>query len=133
MAKQRFVCLNLEGNGAGDPEVRRAAAEAVRRLQPDIVLRQEIVRGDKRGHTVFDEQCRALDMQGVLGSGSCTVILFNPRHLNLVRDWSIELAACREYWARFGAYREAEALGNKADEQFTRAKNEPFTPVAVVA
>ncbi|MEU9708372.1 hypothetical protein AB0E21_07120 [Streptomyces sp. NPDC047967] len=113
--------------------VRRAAAEALRRLQPDVVLRQEMFHGDRRGHTIFDEQGRALDMQGVLGSGSCTVILFNPRHLNLVRDWSMEVAACRKYWARFGAYREAEALGNLADEQFPRAENEPFTPVAVVA
>ncbi|MDX3376492.1 endonuclease/exonuclease/phosphatase family protein [Streptomyces sp. ME02-6991-2A] len=88
MATLRFVCWNLERNGAGDPEIRRAAAETLRSLQPDIVLRQEMFRADERGHTIFNEQCRALDMQGVLGPGACTAILFNPRRLNLVRDWS---------------------------------------------
>ncbi|MFB8124423.1 endonuclease/exonuclease/phosphatase family protein [Streptomyces bacillaris] len=88
MTQLRIVCWNLERNGAGDPEIRRAAAETLRRLQPDIVLRQEMFRADERGHTIFNEQCRELDMQGVLGSGACTAILFNPRRLNLVRDWS---------------------------------------------
>ncbi|MFW3463964.1 hypothetical protein ACN24K_27780 [Streptomyces microflavus] len=45
-------------------------------------------RADERGHTIFNEQCRELDMQGVLGPGACTAIFFNPRRLNLVRDWS---------------------------------------------
>ncbi len=78
MAQLRFVCWNLERNGAGDPEIRRAAAETLRRLQPDIVFRQEMFRADERGHTIFNEQCRELDMQGVLGPGACTAILFNP-------------------------------------------------------
>ncbi|MEU3001311.1 endonuclease/exonuclease/phosphatase family protein [Streptomyces sp. NPDC006995] len=88
MAQLRFVCWNLERNGAGDPEIRRAAAETLRRLQPDIVLRQEMFRADERGHTIFNEQCRELDMQGVLGPGACTAILFNPRRFHLLRDWS---------------------------------------------
>ncbi|WP_308251134.1 nucleoside phosphorylase [Streptomyces anulatus] len=45
-------------------------------------------RADERGHTIFNEQCQALDMRGVLGPGSCTAILFNSRRLDLVRDWS---------------------------------------------
>lgn len=88
MAQLRFVCWNLERNGAGDPEIRRAAAETLRRLQPDIVFRQEMSRADERGHTIFNEQCRELDMQGVLGTGACTAILFNLRRFHLVRDWS---------------------------------------------
>ncbi|MFE7338119.1 endonuclease/exonuclease/phosphatase family protein [Streptomyces griseus] len=88
MAKLTFLCWNLERNGVGDPEVRRAAAEVLSRFQPDIVLRQEMFRADERGHTIFNEQCRSLGMQGVLGLGSCTAILFNPRRFNLVRDWS---------------------------------------------
>ncbi|MEU3051765.1 endonuclease/exonuclease/phosphatase family protein [Streptomyces griseus] len=88
MARLRIVCWNLERNGADDPEIRRAAAKTLRRLQPDIVLRQEMFRADERGHTIFNEQCRSLDMQGVLGPGSCTAVLFNPRRFNLVRDWS---------------------------------------------
>ncbi|MFJ6805757.1 endonuclease/exonuclease/phosphatase family protein [Streptomyces anulatus] len=88
MAKLTFVCWNLERNGVGDPEIRRTAAETLRRLRPDIVLRQEMFGADERGHTIFNEQCRDLDMQGVLGPGSCTAILFNPRRFHLVRDWS---------------------------------------------
>lgn len=88
MAKLTLVCWNLEQNGKGNPEVRRAASEALRRLQPDIVLRQEMGDADARGHTIFHDQCRALDMQGVLGPASCTAVFYNPSRLDLVRDWS---------------------------------------------
>ncbi|MFD8062555.1 endonuclease/exonuclease/phosphatase family protein [Streptomyces cyaneofuscatus] len=83
-----LVCWNFERNGKGDPALRRAGDEILRRLQPDIVLRQEMGDADAKGHTVFHEQCQALGMRGVLGPGSCTAILYNPSRFDLVRDWS---------------------------------------------
>ncbi|MFD3905715.1 endonuclease/exonuclease/phosphatase family protein [Streptomyces sp. CB04723] len=84
------VCWNLERNGKGDPDVRRTADEILRRLKPDIVLRQEMLGADSRGHTVFNEQCQALGMRGVLGPGACTAIFYNPEQFELVRDWSTD-------------------------------------------
>lgn len=84
------VCWNLERNGKGDPDIRRAADEILRRLEPDIVLRQEMLGADARGHTVFNEQCQALGMRGVLGPGACTAIFYNPEQFELVRDWSTD-------------------------------------------
>ncbi|CAO0836964.1 hypothetical protein SMICM17S_06201 [Streptomyces microflavus] len=85
-----MVCWNLERNGKGDPDIRRAADEILRRLEPDIVLRQEMLGADARGHTVFNEQCQALGMRGVLGPGACTAIFYNPEQFELVRDWSTD-------------------------------------------
>ncbi|MFE7483400.1 DUF6082 family protein [Streptomyces sp. NPDC057552] len=59
--------------------------------------------------------------------------LVTARQLELYADKLMEVAACREYWARFGAYRAAEVLGNKTDEQFTRVVNEAFSRVTMVA
>ncbi|MCA1269603.1 endonuclease/exonuclease/phosphatase family protein [Streptomyces sp. 7G] len=90
MTKLTVVCWNFERNGKGDPAVRRAADEILRRLEPDIVLRQEMLGADAKGGTVFNEQCQALGMRGVLGPGACTAIFYNPDEFDLVRDWSTD-------------------------------------------
>ncbi|GGY78024.1 DUF6082 family protein [Streptomyces anulatus] len=59
--------------------------------------------------------------------------LVTDRQLCLYADKLMESAAARAYWARYGEHREAEALGKKTDEQFTRAMNEAFTRATMVA
>ncbi|MFD7124256.1 MULTISPECIES: DUF6082 family protein [Streptomyces] len=59
--------------------------------------------------------------------------LVTDRQLVLYADKLMESAAARAYWARFGEHREAEALGNETDEQFTRVMNEAFTRATMVA
>lgn len=52
--------------------------------------------------------------------------LATGRQLALYADKLMDNADCRDYWKQFGAYREAEALGNKIDERFTRAVSDAF-------
>ncbi|QWQ45149.1 peptide transporter permease SapC [Streptomyces sp. YPW6] len=59
--------------------------------------------------------------------------LVTDRQLVLYADKLMESAAACAYWARFGEHREAEALGKKTDEQFTRVMNEAFTRATMVA
>ncbi|MYU02162.1 MULTISPECIES: DUF6082 family protein [unclassified Streptomyces] len=47
--------------------------------------------------------------------------LVTRRQLALYADDLMTHATCRDYWERFGSYRESEALGNKRDETFNRA------------
>ncbi|MFD4763225.1 hypothetical protein ACFWOJ_31550 [Streptomyces sp. NPDC058439] len=82
------VCWNFENNGKGDPARRAAGADLLRRLAPDLAFRQELWDADANGHKIFNEQTRALGLQGVLGPGSCTAVFYNPTRFSVVRDWA---------------------------------------------
>ncbi|MGC5264028.1 endonuclease/exonuclease/phosphatase family protein [Streptomyces cyaneofuscatus] len=82
------VCWNFENNGKGRPDLRAAGADLLRRLAPDIALRQELWDADAHGHKIFNEQTRALGLQGVLGAESCTAVFYNPAKFSVVRGWA---------------------------------------------
>ncbi|MEU7159216.1 endonuclease/exonuclease/phosphatase family protein [Streptomyces chrestomyceticus] len=81
------VNWNLELNGKNDPELRRAAQEKVKALKPDLLTRQEMWGADADGHTLFNDDKRALGLEGELGPDSCTAIFYTPRLFAPVRDW----------------------------------------------
>ncbi|MGW1158911.1 endonuclease/exonuclease/phosphatase family protein [Streptomyces sp. NPDC002519] len=83
-----LVCWNFENNGKSDPQRRRAGDELLRSLNPDLVFRQELWDAGSNGSVIFNEQARALELQGVLGEGSCTALFYNPEKFSIVRDWS---------------------------------------------
>ncbi|WP_405735104.1 endonuclease/exonuclease/phosphatase family protein [Streptomyces sp. NBC_01537] len=88
MSTVTLLCWNFENNGKSDSRRRRAGDEKLKALNPDIVFRQELWDADANGRTIFNDQARALRLQGVLGESSCTAVFFNPAKFSVVRDWS---------------------------------------------
>lgn len=78
---------NYENNGKGDKAKRTAGHELLARLDPDLVLRQEMWGADADGNTVMYDLEGILGMRGWLGPGACTAVFANSGVFAPVREW----------------------------------------------
>ncbi|WP_435124439.1 hypothetical protein [Actinacidiphila sp. bgisy144] len=64
-----IATCNVEKNGFGNPDLRRAAYALLREHNVDLIFRQEMFKATEAQHAVMYEAERALGMRGWLGSG----------------------------------------------------------------
>ncbi|MFI2212471.1 endonuclease/exonuclease/phosphatase family protein [Streptomyces sp. NPDC020141] len=85
--KVTVACWNFEQNGKSNPALRRRAHERLARLNPHLVLRQEMWGADEDGSTVLYELEEVLGMRGWLGPHSCTAVFADQRVFRTMREW----------------------------------------------
>jgi hypothetical protein len=78
---------NFENNGERNKDKRTAGHELLARLNPDLVLRQEMWGADDDGNTVMYELEDILGLRGWLGPKACTAVFANTELFAPVREY----------------------------------------------
>jgi hypothetical protein len=86
------VTSNVENNGGGNPVRWREAHEKLARLQPHLLMRQEVWDAAANAGELATAAEQVLGMRGWIGEGSCTALYVDPATFTSERGWPASTA-----------------------------------------